>query len=37
VCLDVVEKYMEAGVEGFTNEKKYHFINKYSPKKCPEQ
>jgi len=37
VMIDLVEKYMETGLDVLEQEKKYHFINKYSPKKCPEQ
>lgn len=33
--IDLVEKYMESGTDVLGLEKKYNFINKYSPKKCP--
>jgi hypothetical protein len=34
--IDIVEKYLESGLEVLGIEKKYFFINKYGPKKCPE-
>jgi len=37
VMIDLVEKYMESGTSVLEQEKKYNFINKYGPKKCPDQ
>jgi hypothetical protein len=37
LCIDMVEKYLESGLEGFSDEKKYNFMNKFGPKKCPDQ
>lgn len=34
--IDIVEKYLESGQDLLEQEKKYNFINKYSPKKCPD-
>lgn len=36
VIIDLVEKYMETGFDVLNNEKKYNFINKFGPKKEPE-
>lgn len=36
VAIDLIEKYVESEFEVIGNEKKYYFINKYGPKKCPE-
>jgi hypothetical protein len=36
VMIDIVEKYLESGQDLLEQEKKYNFINKYSPKKCPD-
>lgn len=36
VMIDIVEKYLESGLDVLSQEKKYHFVNKYSPKKCPD-
>jgi len=36
-CLDIINKIMEKGIEYFHKEGKYHLMNKYSPKKCPDQ
>ena len=36
VMTDIVEKYCETGLDVLGNEKKYNFINKYGPKKCPD-
>ena len=39
VCIEIVEKYLETGLneeDGLGNEKKYMFINKFGPKKCPK-
>jgi len=37
VAIELIEKFNESGLEILNQEKKYHFINKYSPKKCPDQ
>jgi len=34
---EIVEKYLENGFDTLSNEKKYHMMNKFSPKKCPDQ
>jgi hypothetical protein len=36
VALDLVKNYLEHGFEQLGQEKKYFFLNKYSPKKLPE-
>lgn len=36
VCRDIVEKYLENGLETLGDEKKYNFLNKFGPKKCPD-
>lgn len=36
-CLELVEKYMENQFDTLGQEKKYLFINKFSPKKLPDQ
>lgn len=36
VCCDIVEKYLENGLETLGDEKKYNFLNKFGPKKCPD-
>lgn len=35
VVIDIVEKYLESGLDNLGIEKKYYFINKYGPKKFP--
>lgn len=35
--MEIVEKYLENGLDVLGEEKKYNFINKFGPKKCPEQ
>ena len=37
VVIDIVEKYLETGLDVLGIEKKYYFTNKYGPKKCPDQ
>ena len=37
VLIDIVEKYLDGGLEILGVEKKYFFANKYGPKKCPDQ
>lgn len=36
VCLEIVEKYLENGLDTLGDEKKYNFMNKFGPKKCPD-
>lgn len=36
-CLDIVKKIMDKGIDYFSKEGKYHLMNKFSPKKCPDQ
>lgn len=33
---DLIEKYLENNLEVLGIEKKYNFLNKYGPKKCPD-
>ena len=33
---DLIEKYLENSWETLGLEKKYNFLNKYGPKKCPD-
>lgn len=35
VCYEIVEKYLENGLDTLKDEKKYNFMNKFGPKKCP--
>jgi hypothetical protein len=37
VCLDIVKKILDKGIDYFSKEGKYHLMNKYSPKKNPDQ
>jgi hypothetical protein len=37
VCGEIVEKYLENGLDTLGDEKKYNFLNKFGPKKCPEK
>jgi len=37
VCQEIIEKYLESKFDFLGQEKKYHFINKFGPKKCPDQ
>ena len=37
VATEIIEKYMESSLDVLGEEKKYLFINKFGPKKCPEQ
>lgn len=37
VCTDIIEKLLDSGYDVLSIEKKYNFINKYGPKKCPDQ
>lgn len=36
VALELVEKFLESGLDVLSDEKKYNFINKFSPKKLPD-
>lgn len=36
IATELVEKYLESGFDVIGNEKKFHFINKFGPKKMPE-
>lgn len=36
VAIELIEKYLESGLDVLGEEKKYHFLNKFGPKKCPE-
>jgi len=36
-CLDITKKINDKGIEYFEKESRYHLLNKYSPKKCPEE
>ncbi len=33
---EIIEKYMENELEVLGDEKKYNFLNKFGPKKCPD-
>jgi hypothetical protein len=35
VCIEIVEKYIENGLDTLKDEKKYNFLNKFGPKKFP--
>jgi len=37
IATDLIEKYLDSGFAVLGEEKKYFFINKLGPKKCPEQ
>lgn len=36
VCVDIVKSFIEQGLDYIGQEKKYNFMNKYGPKKCPD-
>ena len=36
VATELIEKFLESGFDVLGEEKKYNFINKFGPKKCPE-
>ena len=36
VCYDIVDKFLENQFEVLGVEKKYQFLNKFGPKKCPD-
>lgn len=35
VVLDIIDKNIESGLDVLGEEKKYNFMNKFGPKKCP--
>ena len=37
VAIEIVKNYLEKGTDYIGIDKKYYFMNKYSPKKCPQQ
>jgi hypothetical protein len=37
VCAEIVKSFLEQGLDYLGKENKYHFINKFSPKKQPEK
>lgn len=37
VALDIIRSYLENGLDYLGQEKKYYFMNKYSPKKLPQE
>ena len=37
IAHELIEKYLENKFDTLGDEKKYNFINKLSPKKCPDQ
>jgi len=37
LCIDIIEKYLDSSFGVLGDEKKYNFMNKFGPKKCPEQ
>ncbi len=37
VATELIEKYLESGLDVLKEEKKYNFINKFGPKKCPDK
>lgn len=36
-CLDIIKKILDKGIDYFSKESKYHLMNKFSPKHCPDQ
>ena len=34
---ELIEKFLDGGYEAISDEKRYNFVNKFSPKKCPDQ
>jgi len=36
-CLEIVKKIMNDNIDYFKKEGKYHLMNKFSPKKCPDE
>lgn len=37
VAIDIVKSYIECGMDYIGQEKKYLFMNRFSPKKCPNE
>lgn len=37
VATELIEKFLDGGYEAISDEKKYNFVNKFGPKKCPDQ
>ena len=37
VATELNEKFLDNGFEAISDEKKYNFVNKFGPKKCPDQ
>lgn len=37
VAVEIVKKYLESGFEYLGQEGKYNLINKFGPKKCPNE
>lgn len=37
VATELIEKFLDSGLDVLGEEKKYNFLNKFGPKKCPEQ
>jgi len=37
VATELIEKYLESGLDVLGEEKKYNFLNKFGPKKCPAE
>ena len=37
VAVEIVKKYLESGFEYLGKEGKYNLINKFGPKKCPNE
>ena len=37
VATELIEKFLESGLAVLKEEKKYNFINKFGPKKCPDK
>ena len=35
VAIEIVKSYLEHGLDNLGQENKYHFLNKFSPKKLP--
>lgn len=37
LCIEIIKNYLENGLDYLGKENKYNFMNKYSPKKLPDQ
>ena len=37
VAIEIVKSYLEHGLDNLGQENKYNFLNKFSPKKLPDQ